>query len=303
MTLYRLLGFAGVLICATSCASLKAVKRGDYSGLLTAPFELADDILDTTSVLEGRQPSWVKAMPQTYTDATSGAKAVFPRGYNYGSITWTGSKDDKGYAHGQGTTKVYVKSGGFSFSETGAMSHGKWEGTTKETDKEGKDWKCVWNDGEQASRERIYTQAELAQQRRDADERSKRRMESLDRFGRWLGNAMASRSSSSGSSYSSSSSSGSTSTRTASGQYEDCRCTYDARKGESRGSGYNTIRLRSSSGSWTVSYYFGGGNYLMSGSGNLEGKSVNVRFDGGRPASLKCSYGTGYCRVESARRD
>lgn len=87
------------------------------------------------------------------------------------------------------------------------------------------------------------------------------------------------------------------------GDYEDCVVTYDARKGESRDSGTNTISFRSSSGTWTVSYSFGSGNYLMSGGGNLEGKSINVRFDGGRPASLKSSYGSGYCRVTSASRN
>lgn len=87
------------------------------------------------------------------------------------------------------------------------------------------------------------------------------------------------------------------------GSYEDCTVTYDARKGESRDSGTNTITIRSSSGTWTVSYRFGNGNYLMNGSGNLEGKSINVRFDGGRPASLKSSYGSGSCQVSSASRN
>lgn len=95
---------------------------------------------------------------------------------------------------------------------------------------------------------------------------------------------------------------GSTGAATVMANYEDCTVTYDARKGESQGSGTNTITFRSSSGTWTVSYRFGDGNYLMLGSGNLEGKAINVRFDGGEPASLKSSYGSGYCRVTSASR-
>ena len=87
------------------------------------------------------------------------------------------------------------------------------------------------------------------------------------------------------------------------GDYEDCVVTYDAQKGESKGSGTNVIKIRSSNNTWTVSYSFGDGNYLMSGSGNLEGKSINVRFDGGRPASLKSSYGSGHCTVNSASKE
>lgn len=87
------------------------------------------------------------------------------------------------------------------------------------------------------------------------------------------------------------------------GSYEDSVVVYDARKGESSGSGINVITLRSSYGTWTVSYDFGYGNYLMLGSGNLEKKYINVRFDGGRPANLKSAYGSGSCRVNSASRN
>ena len=89
------------------------------------------------------------------------------------------------------------------------------------------------------------------------------------------------------------------------GDYEDCTVTYDACKGQSLSSGTNTITFRTSASTWTVTYDFNtsGGNYLMSGGGNLEGKSINVRFDGGRPASLKSNYGSGSCRVNSARRN
>lgn len=87
------------------------------------------------------------------------------------------------------------------------------------------------------------------------------------------------------------------------GSYEDSVVLYDARKGESSGSGTNVITIRSSYGTWTVSYDFGYGNYLMLGGGNLEGKYINVRFDDGRPASLQSAYGSGSCQVNSASRN
>lgn len=87
------------------------------------------------------------------------------------------------------------------------------------------------------------------------------------------------------------------------GNYEDCTCTYDALKWTSPESGNNTIKIRSSRGNWTVHYYFSGGTGYLTRGGNLEGKTINVRFDGGRPASLKTTFGTGYCKVTSASRD
>ena len=87
------------------------------------------------------------------------------------------------------------------------------------------------------------------------------------------------------------------------GNYEDCVCTSDPLKGRSPSSGYNTIGIRSSRGSWRVTYYFGDTGYLINGGNyNLEGRTINVRFDNGHPVSLKSNAGTGYCTVTSASR-
>ena len=182
----------------TSCTSVNAIKQGNPLGVVSAPFELAQNIVETTSVLHGEEPTWSKQLPKTYVDSSSGAKTVFPKGYNYGSVSWNGAKDEKGYATGRGTLKTFSPSGAYAFSESGTMNKGTWLGNTKETDKQGKEWKCVWQNGFQTSRARIYTSQELEQQRIASIARSKRQKEALDRFGRWLGDAMSSSSSGSG---------------------------------------------------------------------------------------------------------
>lgn len=108
----------------------------------------------------------------------------------------------------------------------------------------------------------------------------------------------SSNTSSTGSSNQSGSSTNATDTR-----YENCVCSSDARRYDIAGSGYNTIHIRSSTrGTWEVTYHFGSTGYQMKGGGNLEGKSINVRWDGGRPASLKSLHGSGYNQVSSASR-
>ena len=84
--------------------------------------------------------------------------------------------------------------------------------------------------------------------------------------------------------------------------YEDCTITYDEKRGESSGSGTNSIVFRTARSTWAVSYSFGNGNYLILGGGNLEGKTINVRFENGIPTSLKSTHGSGSCRVNSASR-
>lgn len=84
--------------------------------------------------------------------------------------------------------------------------------------------------------------------------------------------------------------------------YEDCVCLYDELKGENRVAGNNTIKIRSSKGTWTLTYYFDLHDCLIKGAGNLEGRTINVRFEGGTPASLQTAFGKGHCKVSSATR-
>ena len=149
----------------SSCTSLNAIKRGDLSGVITAPFELAGNVLDTTSVLEGKDPEWLKQMPKTYTDRTNQAKVTMPRAFGYTSVSWDGAKDDKGYATGRGTLQSWGTGGKYDSAETGTMHRGRFQGTTKEIDKEGKEWKIAWNDDLTYSRSRVYSQKEIQEQK------------------------------------------------------------------------------------------------------------------------------------------
>lgn len=82
--------------------------------------------------------------------------------------------------------------------------------------------------------------------------------------------------------------------------YEACVCTSDSSAGEVNEEGFNTVSFNSSRGSWRVTYRYGNSGYLMKGGGSLRGKTINVRFDNGRPASLKSSSGSGHVTVSSA---
>jgi hypothetical protein len=107
----------------------------------------------------------------------------------------------------------------------------------------------------------------------------------------WLLGKVGGGSSGSGSGTSSSSGSGS-------GE-RDCEVTYDARRYETADEGVNAIRIDCGADDWSVSYRFGS-CYLMYGSGNLEGKTIQVSFRGGRPDSMRSSYGRGRCDVSSS---
>jgi hypothetical protein len=80
--------------------------------------------------------------------------------------------------------------------------------------------------------------------------------------------------------------------------YRDMRVTYDKLAGQSRSSGYNTIIVEGGGDCFEIEYAFGSTGYAITGPGDLTGRMINIRFDNGRPASVKNYHGgSGYCKV------
>lgn len=85
--------------------------------------------------------------------------------------------------------------------------------------------------------------------------------------------------------------------------YRDMRVTYDKLAGQSRSSGYNTIVVEGGGDCFEIEYSFGSTGYAVTGPGDLTGRMINIRFDNGRPASVKNYHGgSGYCKVDNFRR-
>lgn len=82
--------------------------------------------------------------------------------------------------------------------------------------------------------------------------------------------------------------------------YADYTIIQDGLAGREHTSGTNAIVVEGRGGRYSITYEFGKSGYLIWGSGNLVGKTVNIRFDGGRPGSLQRSGGSGYCSVISS---
>ena len=124
-----------------------------------------------------------------------------------------------------------------------------------------------------------------------------------DKALRWLAGIIA-EGSSSGSTVSDASESGTavrSATFTSSG-YNDMKVTYDRLRNTAPTRGTNTIHVSLGDTSYSITYDFYPGSYMCHG-GDLTGATVNVKFSGGRPISVK-NYpgGVGYVDVSSYER-
>ena len=84
--------------------------------------------------------------------------------------------------------------------------------------------------------------------------------------------------------------------------YNDMTVTYDQLRNTAPARGTNTIRVKLGGETYAITYDFYPGSYMCHG-GDLTGATVNVKFSGGRPISVKNYHGgEGYVDVKSYQR-